>query len=161
MSACLDKKCFQSALILALCAIDQLAWLSLSEEREVTSQDFISWTNRYVVSESSLDCTSEDLYGARCGLVHSLTAESRLAKQGKATPIAYSWGNQPPYPRADLKKYGMNWIMLHIETLCKTVEEGAFRFWRDVESDPIKLALVNRKVVKLFQPDTTLPQALL
>lgn len=159
--ACLEKQCLESALILALSAIDQMAWLSLPNTREeVTKTDYIEWADRYVVPGSSLECTGNDLYGARCGLVHSLTPDSKLAKQGKAARIAYSFGNRAPYPRAELERLGVPWIMLHIETLCNAVLQGALKFWEDVERDQARLDAVNRKAESFFRPDATLPARL-
>src|SRR5256886_4727823 len=35
------------------------------------------------------NCSATDLYGARCGLVHSSTGESRLHRQGRARKVFY------------------------------------------------------------------------
>ncbi len=161
MATCLERQFVSSALILAYSAIDTMSWLSLpAGKEEVEPQDFVSWADRYVIPGSSLECTGADLYGARCGLVHTLTPDSRMAKRGKAVKINYSWGNQPPYPGKKLEELGVGAIMIHVDTLCRAIEQGAQRFWEDVEKDKERLALVNQRAKKFLVPDSTLPPTL-
>ncbi|MFQ5723509.1 MAG: hypothetical protein ACE5G6_03370 [Terriglobia bacterium] len=155
---CLQKKCISSAIALAYSAIDVLSWLAMPANKfEVTRQDFISWADQYVVPGSSLDCSGTDLYGARCGIVHTLTPVSRMSQEGRAMPIAYSWGNQPPYRREHLERLGVQWLMLHVETLCDAVEQGASRFWDEVEKDNARLDLINKRADLLIRPAPELP----
>ncbi len=161
MALCLQRQCILSALVLAYSTIDHLSWLSLpAGEEEVTRQHFMSWTDRYVLPNTSLECSSADLYGARCGLIHTLTPDSRMAEQGKAVKINYSWGNQPPYPRKKLEEFGVGAIMIHVDTLCRAIEQGAQRFWEDMEKDKERLTLVNQRAKKFLGPDLTLPPTL-
>jgi len=39
--------------------------------------------------QTQVGCTPDDLYAARCGLLHSGSAESRLSREGKASPLWY------------------------------------------------------------------------
>mgnify|MGYP000049544532 CR=1 FL=1 len=161
MVLCLERQCVLSTLVLAYSAIDNLSWLSLpTGKAEITRQHFMSWTDRYVLPNTSLECSSADLYGARCGLIHTLTPDSRMAEQGNAVKINYSWGNQPAYPRKKLEELGMSAIKIHVDTLCRAIEQGAQRFWEDVEKDKDRLSLLNQRAQKFLGPDPNLPPTL-
>lgn len=89
---CLIKNNFvESALILTYAGIDQMAWLAVAD-REASSKDFKSWVERYLNPQKNLGCTSEDLWAARCGLIHTATAESRDYFNTKAKRIYYCSG---------------------------------------------------------------------
>lgn len=152
MHACISRRCIGSALVLCYSAIDHLSWLNLPPGRvEVGPQDFIKFADKYVIPDSSVDCTGIDLYGARCGLLHTYTPESGLTMRGKATPIGYSWGTEPAIPRQQLQQAGAKWVMVHVETLCQAVERGALKFWSNVEGDTQKLSVVNQRAQKLLR----------
>ena len=81
-------------LILTYSLIDILSWLDRSEDHDdVTRTDFQKWTDFYIRPENNLGCTSIDLYGARCSLVHSLSSESMLSRKKEANRVFYVWGN--------------------------------------------------------------------
>jgi hypothetical protein len=75
-------------LILLYSAVDTLAWLE-APNADVTRKDFIAWADRYLLRQSSLECTAEDLYGARCGLLHTHGPDSGRARSGLARQIWY------------------------------------------------------------------------
>ena len=76
------------ALVVLYSAIDTLAWAS-KKAGDVTQADFCRWVGDYMRPVENIGCTPEDLYGARCALLHSGGAESCLSRQGRATPIWY------------------------------------------------------------------------
>jgi hypothetical protein len=45
---------------------------------------------------SRLGCTAEDLYAARCAIVHSGAAESKMSREGKASEIWYDTSPKLP-----------------------------------------------------------------
>jgi len=83
-----------------------------------------------------------------------------MAEQGNAVKINYSWGNQPAYPRKKLEELGMSAIKIHVDTLCRAIEQGAQRFWEDVEKDKDRLSLLNQRAQKFLGPDPNLPPTL-
>lgn len=74
---------WEPALILTFVTIDSMAWLDRAAGEDVTKPDFISWVDRYLLPDNNLPCTGEELYSARCGMLHSLTADSRLQRQNR------------------------------------------------------------------------------
>ena len=161
MRACLAGQYIASTLVLAYSLIDILASLSLSPGRdEVTGRDFAEWADKYVVPAGSPECTGADLYAARCGVLHSLTPDSRMSRRGEATRIVYSWGVKRPYPRQKLEQHGIGYVMLHVDTLCAAIDEAAATFWKEIEGNPERLALINGRADRLLRNVTQLPEML-
>lgn len=78
---CLEKEYWLSAAKLIYSGIDNLAWLTREHNRpEVEPQDFIDFVKKYLLPDPGLACSADELYGARCGLLHSNTAESRKSR---------------------------------------------------------------------------------
>ncbi len=95
-----DNECLGSCLILIYCGIDSMAYLSLpAGQEEVRREDFIRWVNQYLspgLSNGRISVTGEDLYSARCAVVHTYTSESRTTKIGLAKIISYQYGGGLP-----------------------------------------------------------------
>ncbi|UCE61295.1 MAG: hypothetical protein JSU63_06015 [Phycisphaerales bacterium] len=90
---CRRDKLVLPLLVLLYSAMDIMASVCRAKSKpEVQRGDFTDWVDKFLLPESKLPCTSEELYGARCGLVHSLKAESSTSRRGTARPIAYAWG---------------------------------------------------------------------
>jgi len=89
---CIHQKALLPALILIYSGIDTMGWLVADDESAAVVDRFASWVDKYMLGTKSLDCTSLDLYAARCGILHTFTADSRLSATGKARPIYYVWG---------------------------------------------------------------------
>jgi len=79
--------------MLTYATIDIMAWLDRDKNhQDVQPSDFIRWVETYLLPNSQLSCTAIDLYAARCSLIHSYSAESRLSREGRASEIFYAWG---------------------------------------------------------------------
>ena len=59
------------------------------------SKDFIDFVKGYLLPDSGLLCSPEELYSARCGLLHCNTAESNISRSGKARHLIYAVGISP------------------------------------------------------------------
>ena len=85
-----------SGLILFFSAIDILAWLSRDpHDSDATRNDFIRWVGEFMLPGTGLACTAEELYSARCNIIHSYAPEwgtgvSRRERETKK--IIYVWG---------------------------------------------------------------------
>jgi hypothetical protein len=94
LELCVSKKYFNSALKLVYSTIDNLAYLGTSR-LTVNKPDFIKWVNTFLLPNSNLYCTGEELYAQRCGLLHQNTvATSNLSSGTKS--IFYTWGTAHP-----------------------------------------------------------------
>jgi len=94
IKACLIQRAPLPSLILLYSAIDIIAWLCNDNPSEKVGVRFMNWVDNYLLKAKPLPCTSADLYGARCGIVHTLTPESDMSSKGRARQIGYTWGNE-------------------------------------------------------------------
>ncbi len=153
-----DANCYLQALIILYSAIDTLAWASLSSG-DVTQSDFCRWVDTYLTPQSQIGCTSEDLYGARCALVHSSAAESRMSRQGRANEL---WYVTSPHSINRLESYaehiGVNAKVVYFTALIAAFGEGVMKFSQELASDPIREAVCTERIKQWlrFSPTASL-----
>jgi hypothetical protein len=83
-----------SCLILLYSVIDIMSWLSRDpHEAETTKTDFIHWVGEFLLPGSSLECTAEELYSARCSIIHAYIPEwgTSTNVKGDVNQINYIW----------------------------------------------------------------------
>jgi hypothetical protein len=78
------------ALILLFTTIDVCAWLEF-EDAQVGVR-FEKWCNGHLLPSSNIKATGADLYGARCGVLHTLSSETRKSQKGVVRQVIYGWG---------------------------------------------------------------------
>ncbi|SRR5258708_6158580 len=137
IKATVDTKCLVSAVTLMFASVDALAALTRPIGQQDTSgQDFMTWAERYLIKVSGLKlkCDKEDLWGARCGILHTYGHESRYRRQGKANPLFYEWQAGPKADSYVTLPSGA--IVLTVETFHKAVIDGILQFVEDYQKDP-------------------------
>ncbi len=76
--------------LLLYTSIDILASLTRPEKNETTNSSFFKdWVATYLLPELGVPCSADDLWGARCGLLHTLTAESDMSRSKGAKMLNY------------------------------------------------------------------------
>lgn len=96
IEACFDNGCYGSGLILIFAGIDALSNLTRPESAtENTSLDFKNWVRRYIKLSGDIEVTPDDLWGARCAIVHTYGQSSRDTKSKKARVIAWIVEGRP------------------------------------------------------------------
>ncbi len=129
-------------LIILYSAIDTMAWVGLPNG-DITRKGFKDWVNHYLLPNTSLQCTADDLYSARCALLHSHTAESSDTSKGTARQIWY-------YGKGKSVKYVLDQIedrtdivAVRVLDLMLAFGDGAFRHIEDMakDSEKSKIAL--------------------
>jgi|GEM_PF-618300 len=170
---------FLPALILIYTTIDILSWLDLGDVPDdmkySVSSVFKGWVNKYVLEDHpSLNCTADDLYAARNGLVHTGTPESRDYHRSKTVKlIRYAAGYQsnlgnhavsiysgPHDEHHPFERDNGRQVVVKIADLSKALREGARKFTQYFESDPNKRKIVYSRVNRYFETLETvwLPQ---
>jgi len=137
---------YTQTLVIIYSAIDTLAWASLSSG-DVTRHDFCRWVNRYIRPESELGCTADDLYAARCALVHSGSAESRMSREGQATEIWYATSPHSVHlvqTHAQQTKSAAK--VLYFTNIVSAFVEAATRFSDEISGDIERLQSVNERI---------------
>jgi hypothetical protein len=150
---CLSQELILPALILLYSTIDTTGWLA-SKEEFGSGKTFIGWVDRYLLTAKPLKCTAVDLWGARCGLLHTFTSGSKSSKEGKARQLAYAWGIATA---EDLQQSlnnsgsGAECIAVHVQELYDAWRQGLLAFAKELEADPARMALVEDKADKFFE----------
>lgn len=137
-------------LVLLYSIIDNFAWLNLPAKRDtVKGADYIEWVRKYVIPDSGLPCSAEDVYAARCAIVHTGRFASERSRAGHAKELHYVAGNQPDELLKDqIKRLGWEDRVhpVRIQMLDAAVRQGVLRFMDDVESDPARRTLVASRI---------------
>jgi hypothetical protein len=131
---CLSRECLVSGVALIFCGIDSLAALTRPMDAANTLRSvFIEWVERFLLPGSGLACTALDFYAARCGVLHTHSAESELQRQGSARPLIYEWRQGP---RADAKvPLPPGAITIEVEGLHEAFKAAVDRFFMAADTD--------------------------
>jgi len=139
---------YLQALVVLYSAIDTLAWVSL-ESGDVTRSAFYQWVDTYIVPEKMIGCTAQDLYAARCAIVHSGTTESKLIRDGNARELWYVTSSSSA---EHLQNYAQsadsNAHVIPFTLLVSAFAEGTMNFSRALVENP---ELNNRCVERMKQ----------
>jgi hypothetical protein len=144
INLCLGKKLVLPALMLLYAGIDVVAALE-RRPGEGTRTSFVRWVNSYMLKCRSLSCSALELYGARCGLLHTMAAESDLSRSGSVRQILYAWGTAMSQ---DLEKASLalgsthQYVSVHISDLIESYNEGVINYLKDVGTDEARLETV-------------------
>jgi hypothetical protein len=145
----------RGALILLYTGIDTLATISMPEgQDQVRSVDFKDWATRYI--ELDLTVSADELWGARCGLVHSYGSESRASRRGDIREIGYIAGptQRIVYPGTAV---GRKVLMLSAEGLVAAFFRGIDRWLIDVFGDPLRRPLAERRLRSCIHEEIRAP----
>jgi hypothetical protein len=141
------------ALLVLYAGIDIMASLDRPESSsEVKPTDFVKWADRYLLAGTRLACSAEDLYAARCGLLHTYVAESRRSRDGKATQIWYAWGDasaEELQARINVAEVPPA-VAVHVGDLSAAFRLGIERFKQSILDESEKANLVYERAAKFF-----------
>lgn len=131
---CMRHECLVSGVALIFSGIDSLAALTRPVDAVNTSRSvFIAWVERFFLPKSGMSCSGLDLYAARCGVLHTHSAESELQRQGTARPLIYEWRQGPT---ADAKvALSPDAIVIEVETLHNAFKLAVDRFFEAAKTD--------------------------
>lgn len=76
-----------------LSSIDKMAWL-ITPGHESGGKEFKAWVDEYLIADRTLPYTADDLWAARCGLLHTGAAESRDYRKNDAKLIYYLFNDK-------------------------------------------------------------------
>jgi len=136
---------FLQVLTVLYAAIDTMAWSS-RKEGDVTGQDFIAWVTKYM-DPGSLPCTPVDLYAARCGVLHSGAAGSRLSREGKAVDLWYvTAGKAAVDLEGFVKRKGVKAKVVSTTDLVVAFGAGVLAYVEDLAQDKKRQAEVEKRI---------------
>lgn len=139
IASCVEAKCVMSALILLYSAIDAMAALTRGlADAESDGRDFQQWVRSYFLPQLAVPLSVEDLWGARCGVVHTYSPHSRLSHAHRARLLVYCWreGHRPD--DAILANFAAqkHTIVLEIEAMVEAFHVAVERFSERIAQDP-------------------------
>jgi hypothetical protein len=165
---CLELRQLLPALVLIYAHIDTLAWAASEKGRMDTRRNFEAWVSRWLLPQlapHAPDVSATDLYGARCGVLHTLTGKSDLAPHGKAREIDYAWGTgQVEVIRSAIVAYRLSdkHVALHYDHLLAALKAAVFHFLDFASSDAELSARLEVAAEKHYEniavPDGSAPQ---
>lgn len=140
-----QQKHTEAGLVLLYAWIDRMAWLSVAAD-ESTGQDFKNWINNYLFSEYQLPCSADDLWAARCAILHTGSPNARDTNQGRAKRILYYGG--------DTHKFISNQedtIMLKVKDLHVAFLGAIINFAGHLKQNQSALTVANEKLNKILK----------
>jgi len=159
---CIENQFYIPGVMVIYCGIDIMAW-SYRLKKEENSRDinkyFKRWAGEFLLPGANLDCTAEDLWAARCGVVHAFTSESEEAKKLGIKQIYYDFGVGQEKFRKNSKKTGAK--VLNICDLGNAFVISAKRFNAYLQAHPSEADLVYGRADKflaIFGHFSNIPQ---
>jgi len=150
---CLQNQYWLSAVKLIYSGIDNLAWLSRVHDRpNVKKKDFMDFVDKYLLPDSGLRCSSEELYSARCGLLHSNTAQSEISRSGRARYLSYATGHSSEergYEHMLPESRHRN-VVIHIDKLYNAYNRSIDRLNQRISEEANFADLIYRRSIKLY-----------
>ncbi len=150
---CANEGLGTQALILTFSAIDFAGWLD-SQDDQRSRDSFEKWVSNYMLPHRELGCTATELWGARCGLLHTYAPGSRASREGEVRELLYSWGNDQA---AKLQGYidthskGYKALAVQGQALIEAFQAGLTKFLKEIGDDPTRLNLVREKASKILK----------
>ena len=154
---CLDDGLPEAALTLLYSGIDTLGLLNApTSTTDASRSTFVDWCERYVLPRlSSTDVTAPtpmDLYAARCGVLHTSTAEAEHGREGDVRELGYTFrGKAAVNPVPNTPKPP---LLVEIERLVGAFEEGSRAFVADLSEDKSRFEIAERRAGQFFSWET-------
>jgi hypothetical protein len=131
-------------LILTYSAIDTMSWLGAESDSEPVAVRYQRWVSRYMLPKvPALQCTAEELYAARCGILHTMTGDAALHEKKPLRRLAYACGSADAadmQKRIDARQLGAKLVAVHLEDLTAGLRLGTADFFEGLPADA-RLAL--------------------
>jgi hypothetical protein len=149
---CIEERMITPSLILLYAGIEAVAWLDCGDSLRSKIR-FTHWVKNYVLPLEDSDVTADELYGARCGLIHTLSAESEMSRKKKARQVVYAWGSSDVSTLKKMIDIGnmTGYVAVKVETLVNNSKIGIERFLGECTKEPEKAKAIQERAKKLFR----------
>ncbi|MFO0957380.1 MAG: hypothetical protein U0800_07915 [Isosphaeraceae bacterium] len=148
---CLYLKLDMQAMQLVYSGIDIAGSLE-AEDGKASRGSFIKWADSYMLRGMPAPFTAIELYGARCGLLHTMTAESDLSRSKGVRMVLYAnEGADPEVLEAlidshDPEKYALT----RTSELSNLFRAGLASYLDEVRANPDRVLTVNENAKTRF-----------
>jgi len=143
------------SMMMCFATIDILAALARPDGKdESDSSDFRDWVKRYLLPDSNLVCSADDLWAARCGLLHTYTPEARDTRKGKARKMLYVSGVLDDAARGSLQFSVGEYVIVVSQDFFNAISAGLLRFVDELKMDSALHARVSMRANEFLVPFT-------
>ena len=151
---CINQNLVIPALVLIYAFIDSVSWMDdpIDDEKKGASR-FQKWVNDWMLKGRNLSWTAEELYAARCGLLHTLTPDSSLSKNKGIRQIGYAWGKadlRPLEENARIRGVDKNFAFIHLRDLFESFKLGLVNYLDQTLKDEKKAEIFKKKAAQHF-----------
>lgn len=141
------------SVMMTYAAIDILAALARpANAQETSGANFRAWVDQYLLPGSRLKCNADDIWGARCGLLHAYVPESRHSRDGKARKLVYVIGVLDESARGTTQFVLGEYVTVVSQDLFDALSKGLQRFMDAFEADPELRDRVARRTCEFLVP---------
>lgn len=117
-------------------AIDAAGLLNAPlEQEDADGKSFKAWVDEYILKYSKTGLTADDLWGARCAVLHTAGSESSHSRKGKAREVAFFLGHEDEASRTRLSetvaRTGRNLVPVDLTEFIGLFGAGLARFTED------------------------------
>lgn len=140
---CSEKKYYEAVLILLYSSIDSISWLYSKEvdiDKRGVRKEYKDWLNKFLIPNlKGYDCTAQELYLARCAVLHTYSAVAK--NQGNNRIITYIYGDKEyennirKIVNEDETLKKENLILIHMGDLINAYCKGTNDFFGKVVTD--------------------------
>jgi len=144
---CFKSKESLSGLILLYSLVDIMVWLSRDQHSaDSTKSDFIRWVEEFLLPGANFACTADDLYSARCALIHAYAPEwgASMSRQSEVKKIHYIWGKVRKETSKDEN------VVLHLDDLVNALKNAIQRFNDSLSYNRALSELIDDRSKKFF-----------
>lgn len=142
-----DNQCVGSCVILIYCGMDAMTFLSMpANQSDARGQDFVVWAAQYVIPHlkyGTNEITGEELYSARCAMVHTYTMESAKTRQGVRV-MGYQFDGGLPIVSDSSA------ILIRVDYLREAFYSGINKFLMEEFADSGKRPILETRLRKLM-----------
>jgi hypothetical protein len=143
-----DNKCFGSTVILLYSGIDVMAYINMpAKQEDVTRNDFIDWSDKYIKFSCKEQLTGKDLYGARCAMLHNYSVFSRMSRNSECRTIGYMDHSIPEVIFNPSVSNSL--VLVSIKALVEAFSNGIDKYLVDLFSDNNKKVLAEERLKNL------------
>jgi hypothetical protein len=144
----IENQCYGAAAILIYSGIDTMAYLRLPiNEHEVKRRHFIAWAEQYIKFPGRQQITGLELYGARCGMLHTYSPYSNVTRNSQGRAIGYL--DQFKLPVAYNPNVDPDLVLVTIEDLAEQFFNGVDKYLVETFSDSKKAKLAEARLQDL------------
>ena len=153
LNHCAAKKYRLCTLVLIYSGIDMVSSLTRPKNQADTDGTiYKGWVQKYLLPHLSPGPAPEDLWGARCGTLHTNQPDSTTSRAGKARMLQYIQG-EPDFirfcqNRIDPRKEKV--IFLDMRSLCEGFMQAATDFLKEAKRDAGLRDRVSHHAAKVF-----------